>query len=423
VVHGEYEPRFEAVANEFAKQLAKRKGGAAVCAYYGGDKVVDVWGGVRDETGAPWERDTMCVSYSTTKGVVSTALHMLVDEGKLDYDDAVAEHWPEFAQAGKGSITIRQVMSHRAGLFNIRDLIDDATRMLDWEHMVEALAAAPAQSVPEGASAYQALTYGYIVGELIRRTAGISVSEFVRTRIAEPLGVTGLHIGATEQALERAARLVGTPARKSDEERREVISGKAKKRRDRIFKVVERVLKRVGHPVDFKRAASALAPKGISTFDFSSDEALRACIPAANGLFDARSLARMYAALANGGSLDGVRLLSQHTVDRATEIQTHGYDQITIFKMRWRLGYHRVATFRGVPKRAFGHFGWGGSGGWADPTRNISLAFVTNTGSGTPIGDMRIMRLNTRMLECVKKARNVPARAARAFATADHHSQ
>lgn len=423
MVHGEYEPRFEAVANEFDRQLSKRGGGAAVCAYYGGEKVVDLWGGVRDESGAAWERDTSCVSYSTTKGVISTALHILVDEGALDYDDAVAKHWPEFAQAGKGAITIREVMSHRAGLFNIRDLIDDATRMLDWDHMVEALAAAPAQPVPSHATAYQALTYGYLVGEVVRRVSGMSVPEFVRARIAEPLGVEGLHIGAPEAALENVARLVGSPARKSEEDRKATINGKAKKRRDRIFRNVERVLKRVGHPVDFARAASALAPKGISTFDFSSDEALRACIPAANGLFDARSLARMYAALANGGSLDGTRLLSQHTLERATQIQTHGYDQITIFKMRWRLGYHRVATFKGVPKRAFGHFGWGGSGGWADPTRNVSLAFVCNTGSGTPIGDMRIMRLNTRLLDCVKKGRYVPARAARAFATAGRRTR
>ncbi len=414
---GDVKPGFERVAHEFEQQLAKRGGGAAVCAYYGGEKVVDLWGGVRDETGAAWERDTMCVSYSTTKGVVSTALHMLVDGGGVDYDDAVAKHWPEFAQAGKGAITIRDVMCHRAGLSNIRDLIDDASRMLDWEHMVEALAAATPRPVPDRASAYQALTYGFLVGEIIRRVSGLSVSEFVRERIAKPLGVTGLHIGATEEALAGAARLIGSPARKSDAQRRASLGGKEKKRRDMMYRNLERVLKAVGHPVDFARAAAALAPRGIARFDFSSDDVLRACIPAANGLFDARSLARMYAALAGGGSIDGVRLMSQRTVDRATEIQTHGYDQITIFKMRWRLGYHRVATLRGVPRRAFGHFGWGGSGAWADPTRNLSLAFVCNTGKGTPIGDMRIMRLNTELLRSVQRPRSLPRRAARLIAT------
>jgi CubicO group peptidase (beta-lactamase class C family) len=172
-----------------------------------------------------------------------------------------------------------------------------------------------------------------------------------------------------------------------------------------VFGAVERGLKFLGHPVDFERAAAALAPHGISTFDFSSDDVLAACIPAANGLFTARSLARLYAALGAGGTLDGVRLMSPETIARATEIQSHGYDQVTIFKMRWRLGYHRVGSLRGVPPRAFGHFGWGGSGAWADPASQLALGFVVNTGSGTPIGDLRILRLNTAALACARRVK------------------
>ncbi|HUQ00929.1 MAG TPA: serine hydrolase domain-containing protein [Kofleriaceae bacterium] len=406
VLNGDVAPGFEPVAHDFEKMLAhKRGGGAAVSVYHRGRCVVDLWGGVKDEAGAPWQRDTMAVSYSTTKGVVSTALHVLADRGLLDYDAPVARYWPEFAQAGKGRITVRDVLAHKAGLFNIRDIIDDARRMLDWDHMVEALAAATPAPVPAGATAYQALTYGFVVGELIRRVSGKPVSRFIADEIAGPLGLDGLYIGAPASELHRAARLVGSPARRTRSASGDRSFDADRRRRQRVFGYAERALRLLGHPVDFARAAAALAPHGISTFDFSSDEVLQACIPAANGLFTARSLARLYATLAAGGSLDGVKLMSPRTVACATEIQSQGYDQVTIFKMRWRLGYHRVGSLRGVPKRAFGHFGWGGSGAWGDPDRQLALGFIVNTGSGTPIGDLRILRLNTAALACARSAR------------------
>jgi CubicO group peptidase (beta-lactamase class C family) len=403
MLHGEVEPAFQPLARELARQLDRAGGGAALCVYHRGRCVLDLWGGVRDETGAPWQADTMCVSYSTTKGVISTALHLLADRGLLDYDAPVARYWPEFAQAGKQDLTVREVLSHRAGLFNIRDLVDDARQMLDWEHMTRALAAAPRAPIPERATAYQALTYGHLVGELIRRLTGQSVSAFLADELAGPLQLDGLYIGAPADQLPRAARLLGAPARRPPGAR---VDGDAGRRRRRmIFGAVERVLRAVGHPVDFERAAAALAPRGISSFDFSSDEVLAACIPAANGLFTARSLARMYAALAGGGRLDGVRLLSEPAVARAAHVQGHGFDQITVFRMRWRLGYHRVGSFRGEVRHAFGHFGWGGSGAWADPERELALGFVVNTGSGTPVGDFRILRLNTILLGCVRGRR------------------
>jgi CubicO group peptidase (beta-lactamase class C family) len=421
VLRGHVEPGFEPVAAELARQLRKSVGGAALCAYHRGRCVVDLWGGVRDESGAAWERDTMCVSYSTSKGVISTALHILADRKLIDYDAPVARYWPEFAQAGKERITVRDVMSHRSGLFNIRDLIDDARRMLDWNHMVAALAAARPAVIPAGATAYQALTYGFLVGELIRRVSGREVCEFLADEVAAPLGLDGLFIGVPADQLYRAARLIGTVARKPQADREAARGSSERVRMARFFQAVQRVLRAVGHPVDFDRAASALAPRGISSVDFSSDEVLAACIPAANGAFTARALARMYAALAGGGQLEGVRIMSAETLARASEIQSRGYDQITVFKMYWRLGYHRVGSFRGVPRQAFGHFGWGGSGGWADPSRDLSCGYIVNTGSGTPIGDIRILRLNTLLLRCVRgatsrKERREGHRKARAIA-------
>lgn len=405
VLHGDVARGFEPVAHQLETQIAKMRGGAAVCVYHRGRCVVDVWGGVKDEHGTPWQRDTMAVSYSTTKGVISTALHVLADRGALEYDAPVARYWPEFAQAGKHAVTVRDVLAHKAGLFNIRDIIDDARRMLDWEYMTAALAAATPAAIPVGATAYQALTYGYVVGELIRRVSGKPVPQFLADELAAPLGLDGLYIGAPASELHRAARLIGTLARRPRTPAHEAEMERQRRRRQRLFRTAERAMRFFGHPVDFQRAAAALAPPGISSFDFSSDEVLQACIPAANGLFTARSLARLYATLAAGGTLDGVRLLSPATVARATEIQSHGFDQITVFRMRWRLGYHRVGSFRGVPARAFGHFGWGGSGAWGDPDSEVALGFIVNTGSGTPIGDLRILRLNTIALACARRAR------------------
>ncbi len=405
MLHGHASPGFESVKRELERQLDRMGGGVAACAYHRGRCVVDLWGGVRTDSGAPWERDTMCVSYSTTKGVISTALHMLADRGLIDYDAPVATYWPEFAQAGKGAITVRAVLSHQAGLFNIRDLVDDARRMLDWDYMTTAVAAAPAAIVPGGASAYQALTYGYLIGELVRRVSGRPIAQFLAEEIAGPLGLDGCYIGAPADQLHRAARLMGSHVRRAPGASASGRPDRARQRQKAVFGLIERALRAVGHPVDFERSAAALAPRGISGLDFSSDEVLRACIPAANGLFTARSLARLYAALANGGELDGVRLMSAATVARATEIQSYGYDQVTVFKMYWRLGYHRVGSLRGVPPRAFGHFGWGGSGAWADPERDLSFAFIVNTGSGTPFGDLRILRLNTALLGSVRERR------------------
>lgn len=385
-----------------------------MCVYHAGECVVDLWGGYRDGDGTPWERDTMSVSYSTTKGVTSTVLHLLADRGLVDYDAPVATYWPEFAAEGKQDITVRDVMCHRAGMFNIRDLIDDARRMLEWDYMIEALAKAPAATLPGTASAYQALTYGYLVGEIAQRASGRKLGELVQTEIASPLGLDGLYIGVPEAQLHRAARLIDFPGRKSSNKANgkanEKANGKAngkpsasRRRRELIAKVLQVTLRAVGHPIDLGRAAAALVPRGISSFDFSSDEVLQASIPAANGMFTARSLARLYAALANGGELDGVRLMSADTIERATRIQVRGFDQITLFPMRWRLGYHRVGTMRGVPRRAFGHFGYGGSGAWADPVRNMSVAMTLNSGGGTPMGDLRMLRMNTVALACARE--------------------
>jgi CubicO group peptidase (beta-lactamase class C family) len=155
----------------------------------------------------------------------------------------------------------------------------------------------------------------------------------------------------------------------------------------------------------------ALAPRGISSFDFGGAETLRAAIPAANGLFTARSLARMYAVLAGGGSLGRVRLLSPETFALATERQVDAPERRVIpFDMSWRLGYHGVWTLGGMPRNAFGHFGFGGSGAWADPSRQLAVGMIVNSGMGTPFGDLRIVRVSSAALACADALRQAPRR-------------
>jgi CubicO group peptidase (beta-lactamase class C family) len=319
-------------------------------------------------------------------------LHILADRGLLDYADPVARHWPEFAAAGKQDITIRHLLCHEAGLFDIRHLIDDARRMLDWQHMTSALAQVAPQHAAGAYNAYHGLTYGWLVGEVIQRVAGMSLSELVRNEIAAPLGLDGMYIGTPAEEMERVARLL-IPA---DRMRRlQSMRG--------AIRQLQRVLGMLRFPLHLANMAAALAPLGVEDFDWSAPEVLRASIPAANGVFTARSLARLYAALAAGGELDGVRLLSPTTVARATAVQNRRIDRVVPFPMHWRLGYHRAGTTRGIPPRAFGHYGFGGSGAWADPDRQLAVALVLNSGFGTPFGDMRTAQIGGAALYCTDR--------------------
>jgi len=395
-LHGTFHPDFAPVARAVTRQLRRTPpgGGAAVCVYHRGEKVVDIWGGQRNDSGDAWREDTMSVSFSTTKGVTSTALHLLVDRGLLDYDDTIAKLWPEFAQAGKGDITVRQLLCHQAGLYDIRHLIDGAARMLDWEYMTTALAAATPAIAPGSASAYHGITYGWLVGELVQRATGERFAAFVQREIAQPLGLDGLYIGAPVEQLGRAATL-SMPA--SGRQRMADMGGRLER--------VQRVLGWVRVRYDLRRIADALLAPGVTDFAWDGAETLQASIPAANGLFTARSLAKLYAALADGGAFNGTRLLSEATLARATEVQTRRVDLVVPFPMHWRLGYHRAATTAGTPPRAFGHYGFGGSGAWCDPDQQLAVAMVLNSGIGTPFGDLRTFRISGRVLRCARRRR------------------
>ena len=397
-------PDFIAVARALRLQMRRYDGGAAVCVYHRGRCVVDLWGGVSNRAGDEWQEDTMAPSFSTTKGVASTLVHIMVDRGLLDYDARIASYWPEFAQAGKQDITLRQVMTHQSGLYHIRQMIDHADRMLDWDYMVKAIERAEPIHPPGERTGYHGLTYGFLVGEVLQRVTGESFSSLVEREIAGPLGLDGMYVGAPDEVHDRAAELIWSRA--ADRLRQAPPSNALVRRLGSLASLsndwVRSALGIVGIDFDLSSLLDALAPRGISGFKFDSGEALRAAIPAGNGLFTARSLARMYAALAGGGELEGVRLISTDTLAKATERQKSTRSLAVFpFDMRWRLGYHGIITSRGFPRHAFGHFGFGGSGAWADPSRDLAVALIVNCGMGTPFGDTRTARISGAALASV----------------------
>ena len=295
---------FEDVARVFRRQLRRTTGGAAVAVYYHGELVADLWGGMCTE-GQPWQRDTLAMCFSTTKGVVSTALHLLADRGQIDYDAPVAAYWPEFAQGGKELVTVRHVLTHSAGLHRMRTLVDHAQQMLDWEYMVTALERAEPAYEPGTRYGYHALTYGWLAGELIRRVSGRPVAQFVEEEIARPLGLDGLYVGCPPAERDRVAPLAPMAAplgRLLGLRPVEVLGGP-----------VGRIPSLLRLPVNPRRFVNALMPRGIEDVLWGP-EVMDAEIPAANGFFTARSLAKLYGLLAHGGEVGGVRLLSPRTL-------------------------------------------------------------------------------------------------------------
>jgi CubicO group peptidase (beta-lactamase class C family) len=393
---GQLHPDFAPVAETLYKQIERHSGGAAACIYHRGQKVLDLWGGERDDAGAPWLEDTMSPSFSTTKGVASTAMHVLVDQGLVDYDDRVVEYWPEFAQGGKEAVTVRHVMAHQCGLYHLREMLDHAEQMLDWDYVTQAIARAEPVHPPGERSGYHGLSYGFIIGEIMQRITGIPFSEIVQREVAIPLGVDGLFIGAPDEAIPRAAQLI-VPEKGVRMEAGVII--------ERTASALQSILPCFGIDTHVGGILE-LAPRGLGAMDFSAARTLRVAMPSHNGLFTARALAKMYAALASDGEIDGVRLMSKQTLLRATALQPRPPNAYPWpIDMAWRLGYHRAFTTRGLPDDAFGHYGFGGSGAFADTRNDLAVALIVNSGQGTPFGDIRTAQIATDAIRCAERRR------------------
>jgi CubicO group peptidase (beta-lactamase class C family) len=379
-VEGEVASGFEPVADAFATNFAEGlELGAALCIYHRGRVVVDIAAG-EDGRGRAYRADTLQLVFSTTKGATALAAHLLAERGELDLDAPVARYWPEFAAAGKAALPVRFLLSHQAGLPVIdRQLAYE--EVLAWEPVVAALAEQQPIWPPGTAHGYHALTFGWLVGEVVRRVSGASLGSFFREAIAEPLGLR-FYIGLPEGLEEQVARL--RLARLADPE--QVDPG--------TMKAVTEMLRSDGLALRALTLNGALGSALGSGGPFNDPALYRAELPAANGITDARSLARMYAALA--GELDGMRLVSPKTVRRAATAQVDGPDRILMLPTRFGLGFMCHAQFAPLlGPSSFGHFGAGGSLGFADPEAGIGFGYVMNLMRLGLTGDERVRRIVT----------------------------
>ena len=356
-------PGFEPVVQRARRAFQWGRGGS-LCVIHPGEVVVDTWGGWADRAaGRPWTRDTLGVAWSTTKGMVSLAVHMLVERGALALDHPVAEYWPEFAAEGKESTLVRHVLAMEAGLFDVRHLVPDARSLLDWDEMTARLASARPVHEPGAASGYHALTYGHLAGELVRRVAGQSLASFLDAEVRQPLDLDGFYVGTPEEELHRVAPVPRMPD----------VGPWAVT----VAKGLNRVTRRRPIRVDLRALGCAGAPKGfdvVNTPDFLTAE-----IPSANGAFTARSLAAVYANLAAPPAGPG-RLLSAEHVRLLAEPQNWSRDLVLPMEPRWRLGYHQPFPRAAMSPQAFGFYGAFGSGAWADPSRELAVGFVLAEG-------------------------------------------
>jgi CubicO group peptidase (beta-lactamase class C family) len=359
-IDGHCDPRFAAVREEFFRNFTERGDwGGSVCVYVDGARVVDCWGGHADLARTrPWTADTLVSVASTTKGMVALCAHMLAERGKLHLDAPVARYWPEFAAAGKQDIPVRWLLSHRAGLPAIRRTLP-AEALFDWTAMTGAIAETAPWWTPGVRHGYHAITYGHLVGEVIRRVDGRTVGTFLRDEVTAPLGAD-FFIGVPEEADGRAAEVLPPPA---------PVAGEAT--------VWDTIL---ADPESVSGRTFLNPPR---TPDLVNTRAWRAAeIPAANGHTSARGVARVYAALARGGEMDGVRLLAPATIERGIEEQSRGRDEVltlpTRFATGFMLGMPGGIFECGPGRRTFGHPGRGGSIGFADPDARIGFGYVTN---------------------------------------------
>lgn len=401
-LQGYCSPEFSALSGVFQRILpAQAAGGAAICVYYQGTKVVDLWAGSARE-GEAWQKDTMALSYSTGKAALATLVHRLVDQGLLDYDRPLAADWPEFAQQGKGGITLRHVLSHQSGLYDVRNTIQAATEMLDWQAMLRAYEVAKPRFGAGAATAYQALSYGWLLGGLIEKVTGQALPAVFEKELVQPLGLDGAYFGVPADQLHRVAKPVIKPvdpsqaAVRSSTPRVKPVTGTR-----RSLTMQEKLLQLTG--IDPFDAEDALMPKGVSRFSFFNDKVLQACIPAANGVFTARSLAKMYDMLVHQGRVDGQQYLSPERVLALSQVQTRQRDRVMPLPMHWRLGYHRVLSFGKQAPQGLSHIGYNGSGALGDPSRGLSFAYVHNLAGSSIAGDYRLWWLTHTALQAADR--------------------
>ncbi|MEO8541408.1 MAG: serine hydrolase domain-containing protein [bacterium] len=364
VLEGTFDARFSQVAAEFERNFRVRgEGGASVCVTLGGETVVDLWGGMADAS-RPWTTDTVATVFSCTKGAVAICAHVLVSRGLLEVDAPVSKYWPEFAKNGKEAVTVRMMLDHSVGVPAIREPLKEKA-CCDWDYMIHRLEEEEPFWKPGTRNGYHMSNFGWTVGELVRRVSGKSLGTFFRDEVARPTGAD-FWIGAPEEVEERIAPIVShTP-----------VAGDA--------------------PSDFtlailadRQSIPALAIFNGGGFNPNARECHAAEIGGGGGIANGRGLARIYAPLACGGSLNGVALADPVTLARMAEVSSATKEDATLMiPTRFALGFMKSMDNRNwkpgntdsaiLSSAAFGHVGAGGSIGFADPAEGMSFGYAMN---------------------------------------------
>ena len=370
-IDGQCKKGFERVAEAFTQNFTEKgELGASLCLTVGGEKVVDLWGGVADaKTSTPWTRDTVSIVFSCTKGATALCAHMLASRGKLDLDAPVAELWPEFAQKGKEAVTTRMMLDHSSAVPALRAKVKD-TGPYEWDYMTQRLAEEEPFWVPGTRNGYHGLTFGWTVGEMVRRASGKSLGTFFRDEVAKPLGLE-FWIGLPEAIEPRVAPMVPY-AYKAEQAVTPFLRDLATDKQS--------------IPALFYFNAGAILGGGLNTRAGHAAE-----IGAANGITNARGLAGMYATLAQGGG----KLVDTKTLTRMGEVSMATHDDATLrIPTRFALGFMKSMDNRKrsvgarvfgadcdsviLSSAAFGHVGAGGSLGFADPVAGLSFGYTMN---------------------------------------------
>ena len=377
MVNGYCDDRFIKARNIFEKSLEDGfELGGAICLEVKGEKVLDLWGGYKDQDrNETWEENTIVNVFSTTKGIAAICLLQLIEKGLIDIEKSVSNYWPEFSQSGKEDIPVKYLFCHKSGLCGVREPLETGA-FSDWDLICNQLAKQEPLWEPGSAHGYHAITYGHLVGELLKRVDGRTIGTYFKEEIAEPLDLD-FWIGLPDSEFDRVSDIY--PSKPSPLQF--------------LFPLLAK-LPRFLLPgptkflVDFgdtsKPVGAAFNNPPIASnngMEANTKKWRNAEIPAANGHGTARSIAKLYGVLANGGSLDGLHILSPDTIEMARTTQSDGKDLVlggmhTRFGLGFMLGTKNVSM--GPNSEAFGHGGAGGSLGFADPDNNISLGFVMN---------------------------------------------
>ena len=377
MVNGYCDDRFIEARKIFEKSLEDGfELGGAICLEVKGEKVLDLWGGHKDQDRTEaWEENTIVNVFSTTKGIAAICLLQLIEKGLIDIEKPVSNYWPEFSQNGKEDIPVKYLFCHKSGLCGVREPLETGA-FSDWDLICNQLAKQEPLWEPGSAHGYHAITYGHLVGELLKRVDGRTIGTYFKEEIAEPLDLD-FWIGLPDSEFDRVSDIY--PSKPSPLQF--------------LFPLLAK-LPRFLLPgptkflVDFgdtsKPVGAAFNNPPIASnngMEANTKKWRNAEIPAANGHGTARSIAKLYGVLANGGSLDGLHILSPDTIEMARTTQSDGKDLVlggmhTRFGLGFMLGTKNVSM--GPNSEAFGHGGAGGSLGFADPDNNISLGFVMN---------------------------------------------